>query len=58
MNTGSPHAPRDQPEKERERERERERKKDREKKKHGVTKLLRGPKALFFKRYFYTLPYT
>ena len=41
-----------------EREREREREKDREKKKHVVTKLLQGPKALFFKRYFYTLPYT
>ena len=44
--------------KKRGRGREREREKDREKKKHGVTKLLRGPKALFFKRYFYTLPYT
>ena len=31
----------------------RERKKEREKKKHGVTKLLQGPKALFFKRYFF-----
>ena len=37
---------------------EREREREREKKKHGVTKLLQGPKALFFKRYFYTLPDT
>ena len=57
MNAGSPHAPRDQPEKERERERERERKKEREKKKHGVTKLLRGPNSFIFKRYLYTFLY-
>ena len=50
MNAGSPHAPRDQPEKEREREREREREKDKEKKKHGVTKLLRGPKSFIFQK--------
>ena len=33
MNAGSPHAPRDQPEKEREREREREKKKEEEEEK-------------------------
>ena len=57
MNAGSLYAPRDQPEKEKERERERE--KEREEKTRGNSCFdERGPKALFFKRYFYTLPYT
>ena len=51
MNAGSLYAPTDQPEKERERERMIDMGRP-----SGFGK--RGPKALFFKRYFYTLPYT
>ena len=49
MNAGSPHAPRDQPEKEREREREREKEREREEKTRGDQASAR-PKSFIFQQ--------